>query len=95
MAALISVAFIFMKQTLAILDDLILTVQYDPPVNLPSHQYIYIKPRPLKLPHFSTSAQYLKNKNKNTFFSPKQNPVLFFFFWVLKPDTFIFKINKT
>ena len=38
-AALISVAFIFMKQTLAILDDLILTVQSlnDPPVNLPSH----------------------------------------------------------
>ena len=44
MAALISVAFIFMKQTLAILDDLILTVQSlnDPPVNLPSHlKYSY------------------------------------------------------
>ena len=26
---------------------------------------MYIKPKPLKLPQFSTSAQYLKNKNKN------------------------------
>ena len=43
-AALIGVAFIFMKQTLAILDDLILTVQSlnDPLVNLPSHlKYSY------------------------------------------------------
>ena len=39
-----SVAFIFVNQTLAILDDLILPVQSlnDPPVNMPSHlKYSY------------------------------------------------------
>ena len=31
-----------------------------------NNQYIYIKPKPLLAPQFSTLAQYLKNKNYNS-----------------------------